>query len=53
MDWFKNFNMGAWVIIVGAISTIGWITVGGTIALVISILAGSSVALKGTLDQED
>ena len=52
MDWFKNLNMGSWVIIVGAISAIGWITVGGTLALVISILAGSSIALKATIEDE-
>ncbi len=49
MNWFRQLPMGAYVIIVGTISVIGWITLDGTLPLVISIIAGSSIALKGSL----
>lgn len=52
MDWFKNMNMGALVIIVGTISTIGWITLNGTVPLVISIVAGGLIALRATLGDD-
>lgn len=45
--------MGAWVIIVGTISVLGWIILDGTVPLVISIIAGASIALKGALGTEE
>jgi hypothetical protein len=51
MDWFRNLNMSAYVIVVGTISVLGWILLDGTVPLVISILAGASIALKGALEQ--
>lgn len=55
MNWLARIPMASIVIIVGAISAIGWIVWGGTIALVISIVAGSTIALRATLgdEQED
>ncbi len=44
--------MAAFVIVVGAVSAIGWIVLDGTLPLVISIIAGSSIALKATLGHE-
>lgn len=52
MTWFRNIPMGALVIVVGTISVIGWITLDGTVPLVISIIAGSLIALRGTLGNE-
>lgn len=44
--------MAPLVIIVGTISTIGWITLDGTVPLVISMLAGGLIALKGAVGNE-
>lgn len=52
MDALRRVPMGTLVIIVGTISVIGWITLDGTLPLVISILAGSLIALKGSLGGE-
>jgi hypothetical protein len=53
MQWFKNVPIGALAIVVGTISVIGWIVLDGTVPLVISIVAGSLIALRGTLGGED
>ena len=52
MEWFRNINVGVLAIAVGAISAIGWVTVGGTVALVISIIAGSLIALRSAMGAE-
>jgi hypothetical protein len=44
--------MAALAIIVGTITAIAWITLDGTIPLVISIVAGSLIALKAVLSSE-
>lgn len=53
MDWLKQVPMGALAIIVGTISAIGWIALEGTLPLIISILAGATIALKATLDDDN
>lgn len=52
MEWFKNINIGVLTIIVGTISVLGWILFDGTLPLVISILAGSSIALRGAMGNQ-
>jgi hypothetical protein len=49
MQWFRNIPMAPYVIVVGVVSTLGWILLDGKIPLVITILAGGSIALKGAL----
>ena len=49
MNWLRKIEMGPFVIIVGTISVLGWIILDGTVPLVISIIAGSLIALKGSL----
>jgi hypothetical protein len=44
--------MASLAIVVGAISAIGWITLDGTLPIVISVVAGSLIALKATLPAE-
>ena len=53
MQWFRNIPMAPYVIVVGVVSTLGWILLDGKIPLVISILAGGSIALKGALGPPD
>lgn len=52
MTWFRQVPMSALVIVVGAITAIGWIVLDGTLPLVISIVAGSLIALRGALANE-
>lgn len=49
MDLLKRTPMSVLVIVVGTIAVLGWIILDGTIPLVISILAGSLIALKGAV----
>lgn len=49
MEWLRRIPMAPFAIVVGTISVLAWIIFGGTPALVISILAGSSIALRATL----
>ncbi len=51
MNWLRRIPMAPLVIVVGAISAIAWIALEGTVPLVISIAAGSSIALRATLDR--
>ncbi len=53
MEWFRNINIGVLSIIVGTISVLGWILFDGTFPLVISIIAGSLIALKGAMSAAD
>ena len=53
MNWFRRLPMASFVIVVGTISVIGWITLDGTVPLVISIVAGSLIAFKATLGDEE
>ncbi|MCP3973975.1 MAG: hypothetical protein GY720_05725 [bacterium] len=52
MNWLKQTPMAPFTIAVGTVSVLGWIVLGGTIALVISIIAGSSIAFKASLDDD-
>ncbi len=52
MNWLRKIDMAPLVIIVGTISTIGWITLDGTVPLVISIVSGGLIALKGAVGEE-
>lgn len=47
--WFHRVPMDSLMIVVGTITTIGWVAIGGTPALVISIIAGSLIALRGSV----
>lgn len=49
VNWLRTIEMGPFVIIVGTISVLGWIILDGTVPLVSSIIAGSLIALKGSL----
>ena len=53
MDQLKQVPMGTLVIIVGAISVIGWIALDGTVPLVISIIAGTLIAVRASLDAQE
>lgn len=52
MNWFRRISVGSLAIVVVAISAVTWVTLDGTTPLVISILAGSLIALRATLGNE-
>lgn len=52
MDKLQELPMATVAIALGAVSAIGWIVFGGTAGLVISILAGSIIAIKGSLGEK-
>ena len=52
MDRLKNIEMGQLAIIVGVVSVIGWIVLDGVVPLVISIIGGSLIALRATMQDD-
>ena len=53
MNRLRGLPMGTLAVIVGTISALAWITMEGTVPLVITIAAGSLIAVKATLEADD
>ena len=53
MNQLRRLPMGTLSVIVGAVSALAWITMEGTVPLVITIAAGSLIAVKATLEAGD
>jgi len=52
MNALRDIPIGTLAIIVGTISALGWIVFDGTLPLVISIVAGASIAVKASLEED-